>query len=85
MKSYAVVFSYSFDEDVAVYLFDSADDAKKYLRESLLEEYRIDTEENGWDSSYFISESGLYGRIENRFKDQTDITEFQVGFVYHNI
>ena len=33
---YAVIFTYSFDDDVSGDLFDKYDDAVKYLRESIL-------------------------------------------------
>jgi len=79
---YALVFNYSFDSDAAVYLFDTFTEAKEALRESILEEYRIDTEENGWDSTYFISEDGLYGSVVNSFITYEDITEARVGKVY---
>lgn len=82
-ESYAVVFSYSFDHDVAVYLFDTQEEAAEYLKKSVQEEFRIDTEENGWASSYDISEDGLYGVVKNHFPDRTDVTEVRVGSVYH--
>lgn len=82
MKDYAVIFSYSFDSDVAVYLFDTQEEAIEYLKSSIKEEFRIDVDENGWASSYDISEDGLYGVIKNHFLDRIDITEVRVGSVY---
>jgi hypothetical protein len=85
MKSYAVIFSYNFDNDVAVYLFDTQEEAVEYLKKSVLEEYRILTEENGFVACYHIDEDGLYGRIATSVyeKDyEPDITEVRVGSVY---
>ena len=82
MKSYAVVFSYNFDSDVAMYLFDTQEEAIKYLEQSIKEEFWIDVDENGWSSSYDISDDGLYGIIKNHFLDRVDVTEVRVGSVY---
>ena len=82
MGSYAVVFNYNFDEDVAVYLFGDQESATRYLRAVILEEARIDTDENGWDCAYEISDSGLYGIVKTFFPDHTDIMEARIGNVY---
>ena len=81
-NSFAVCCTYNFDTDAAVYLFDTQQEAVDWLRASLLEAHRIDTEENGWDSSYEISEDELYGKITTRFADHDDITEYRVANVY---
>ncbi len=80
--NYAVIFTYSFDEDVAVYLFDDEASAKKFLKESYEEELRIDIEENGWNSSGHINDEGNYAEIVTYFSDRTDITEMKIGNVY---
>ena len=51
MKNYAVIFEYTFDDEIPVRLFDTLDEAKKFLRDSFNEEVRIDKEENGWDTN----------------------------------
>lgn len=81
-KSYAVVFTYSFDSDTAVYLFDTEKDALIFLRESFMEELRIDREENGWDTESYIDEDAGYAEIINHFYDRDDKTEFRLGRVY---
>lgn len=83
MKSFAVIFTYSFDDEVAVYLFDTEDEAKKFLKESFEEEVRIDTEENGWDCNSYIEDDGKYAKIFNRFDDRIDATTFRIGNVYN--
>lgn len=83
--NYAVIFTYSFDGDVAVYLFATEDEAQKFLRESYQEELRIYQEENGWNSVGEISEDGWYARIHVEFDDADhplDLTEFRIGTVY---
>lgn len=46
IKYFAVVFTYSFDCDSSVYLFDTQEEAIKFMTESYKEELRIDKEEN---------------------------------------
>lgn len=86
MKSYAVIFTYSFDGEVSVYLFNTEEEAKNFLRESYEEEMRIDIEENGWGSEGTISEDGWYAKIENYYGDEgssPDVTEFRIGNIYN--
>lgn len=82
MNSFAVIFTYSFDDEVVVYLFDNESDAKKFLFDSYREEMRVDTEENGWNAEGWISEDGRYARITTRFDNGEDTTEFRLGNVY---
>lgn len=81
-NSFAVVFTYSFADDVAVYLFDTEDDAKKFLLEAYREELRIDTEENNFELYGSITGDGRYAKIVNHFADHDDITEMHLGNVY---
>lgn len=83
--NYAVIFTYSFDGDVAVYLFATEEEAKKFLRDSYQEELRIDQEENGWSSVGEISEDGWYAKIQVEFDDADhplNLTEFRIGTVH---
>lgn len=84
-KNYAVIFTYSFDSEVSVYLFATEQEAKKFLKDSLDEEVRIDREENGWDCEFTLSEDGWYAKITNNFDDgddPVDVTEMCIGRVY---
>ena len=80
--NYAVVFVYSFDEDVAVYLFETFEKARDFLRESYEEELRIDQEENGWDAVGEINEDGSRAKITDRFHDHDNVTEMFIGNIY---
>lgn len=83
--SYAVVFTYSFDDEVAVYLFATEGEATKFLREQYEEELRIDVEENGWETEGEHSEDWWYARISNNFDDgdiRVNVTEMRLGRVY---
>ena len=80
--NYAVIFTYSFDGDVAVYLFDDEESAVRMLRENFEEERRIDVEENGWDVDAIITDDGWYAKIIDHFCDRDDITEMRIGRVY---
>ena len=80
--NYAVIFTYSFDNDCPVFLFETEEEAKKFLRKSYEEEVRIDTEENGWDCHGYIEDDGWFAKIFNCFTDRTDVTEFRIGKIY---
>lgn len=82
MANYAVIFNYSFDDEVAVYLFSDENDAKKFLKANYEKELKIDTEENGWNSFGSILEDGWYAKITNVFYDCEDVTEFRIGVVH---
>ena len=79
--NYAVVITYSFDDEVAVYPFADEEAAKKMLRESYENEVRIDTEEDGWDVDDVIRDDGWYAKITDRFQDHENVTEFRIGTV----
>lgn len=80
--NYAVIFTYSFDGEVAVYLFPNETSAEEFLRSSYEEELRIDKEENGWDAHGEISDDGWYAKITTVFDDHDDVTEFRIGNIY---
>lgn len=83
MKSYAVVFTYSFDTDAAVYLFDTIDAAKEFMLKSYKEELRIDKEENYWSSKGYIQEDGMYAKIASYFQGEDNgVTGFHIANVY---
>lgn len=82
MGSYAVIFTYQSDDETVVYLYDSKEKAVDFLRESIMQEYRIDVEENGFASSYYISEDGTRGTLTTYFDDHTDVMEVRIGSVY---
>ena len=80
--NYAVVFSYSFDYDVAVYLFKTFEEARSWLSKSLMAEYRIQTDENGWDAYYEVNGDGTYAKLVTQFFDHDDVMEIRLGCVY---
>ena len=81
--SYAVVFTYSFDADAAVYLFDTILEAREFMAKSYKEKLRIDVEENGWNSEGYIQEDRMYAKITNHFQDEDDdVTEFHIANIY---
>ena len=63
-QQYAVVFTYSFDDDCAVYLFQNLELAKEFLKSNLEEELRIELE-NGDRPTWRISEDGWTAEINN--------------------
>lgn len=82
MKSYAVVFTYSFDTDSAVYLFDTQEEAIDYMMKSFEEELRIDQEENGWNSEGYVAEDKMYAEIITHYPSGDSVTEMHIANVY---
>lgn len=80
--NYAVIFRYTFDEEIAVYLFATIEEAKAFLKGAYEEELKIDIEENEYDTHSYFSEDGLSAAIFNRFYDRTDITYMDIGNIY---
>ena len=81
---YAVVFTYSFDQDCAVYLFQTEAEAKRFLRDNYDEELRIEREENGLSPSGSISDDGWYAVITTDNDDGSDpcVIYFHIAHVY---
>lgn len=81
-KSYAVTFTYSFDEDAATYLFETLEKAQNFLVDSMEKEYNIDLKENNWNVKLEISDSKCYAKITDYFDDHNDITEAHLSNLY---
>ncbi len=82
---YAVVITYSFDEEMPVYIFPDEASAKAFLKKNFEEECRIDREENEWVTTAEVCNDGWYAKIENHFSDHNDITEFRIGVVRNSM
>lgn len=83
MRDYAVVCSYSWDENTAVYLFDTEDEAVAFLRQTFKDETDSDTD-NGYHFDCEISQTGWYAKITNyRSTGDIDVTEYRVGHIYN--
>lgn len=78
-QQHAVIFSYSFDDDVAVYLFDDEEKAKDFLRSNYQEEIRIERDENGFDVDDMIDADCGYAEITYRNGGKTFM---KIGKVY---
>lgn len=82
---YALVITFSFDSQVSVLLFDEWDKALEFMKNDILDEYRIDTEENGWDAEYVIYEDEGRAVLTDYFDDRNDVTEWRIGWIFeHN-
>lgn len=75
---YAVVFTYSFDQDCAVYLFQTEAEAKQFLQDNYIEELRVEREENGQRPSAKIADDGWYAEIRNG----SDTIFYHIAHVY---
>ena len=72
-----IVTKYSFDSTKIVHgPFKTQEDAWERMERSADKEYRIDTEENEWDT--LITKNKEFGEItiKNFFTSETDVTEF---------
>lgn len=84
MYKYAVVITFSFDSQVSVLLFDEYDKALTFMRNDVLDEYRIDTEENGWNVEYVIYENEGRAVLTDYFDDYNDVTEWRIGTIFEH-
>lgn len=75
---YAVVFTYSFEQDCFVYLFHTEQAAKDFLKENFDEEVRIEVEENERQPHFYLAEDGWYGEIT----DNEDTIYYHIAKVY---
>ena len=81
---YAVIITYSFDDETPVALFENREEAVEFIRKTSKREYDIDVNENGWGeiTEYEIDHLGEYAKIVNHFDDNDDITEWRFGTIY---
>jgi len=80
--SFAVVFTYSFDHDVAVYLFETENEAKEFLTGSFEEEVKM-YQEDGWELDVELSSNKRFARITRIVQDDDNETlEIRLGAVY---
>lgn len=82
---YAVIFTYNFDEDSSVYLFEDEELAKEFLYESFCEERRIETEENEWDVDSLVAADRTYALISHSDigadgEEYEDICEYRLSY-----
>ena len=80
--NYAVIVTFSFDDQVSVLLFETQEEALNFIKKDILEEYRIDVDENGWDSEYAIFEDEGRAVLTTHWRDVDDVTEWRIGTVY---
>lgn len=81
---YGVIFTYNFDHDSSISLFETLEEAQNYLVESYEEEKRIETEENGWDVECSITDDKTYASIVHSGIDPSgeeyrDICEYHLA------
>lgn len=80
--NYAVVFSYSFDAETVVYLFETENEAKEFLIDNYIEELKSDILDNAYKTEGTLSDSGWEAKITNHFDTHTNITEIKIANVY---
>ena len=73
---YAVIFTYNFDDDCTVTLFNDADKAKAYLKKSFETERKIEEEENDWDIETEHNDDWTYAKITHFGNFGADICEY---------
>lgn len=79
---FAILINYSFN-DPRIDLFKTEEETQRYLENIVAEEFRIDTEENGWNAQLEWSPDRSFARIICHFADHDDVTEFHfISSVY---
>lgn len=79
---FAFICTYSFDDDVAVYLCKTEAEAVDMLRQTYKDEVQSDTE-NGHEFEASISDDGWKAEIINyRSSGDVDHTWYRIGHVY---
>ncbi len=83
-----VVVTYSFDDEVPIYLYESDKEAEDALYKGFLEEVRIEKEENerteGIDFYAKISDDHRSASITVIGSTGEDVTEWRIGCVYND-
>lgn len=79
---FAFICTYSFDDDVAVYLCSTEAEAVDMLRQTYKDEVQNDTE-SGYEFEASISDDGWKAEIINyRSSGDVDYTWYRIGHVY---
>lgn len=79
---HAVIVTFSFDPQVSVLLFEDRDEALEFIKNDILDEHRIDTQENGFDSEYAIFEEEGRAILTTHYPSKDEFTEWRIGKVY---
>lgn len=82
---YAVLFTYNFDEDSSVVLFDDEEEAKDFLYDSFDEERRIEMDEYKWGVDSLVAADRTYAcithtRINPDGEDYEDVCEYRLCY-----
>ena len=85
MSKCAVVVTFSYDTQVSVLLFDTWPEAMDFIKHDVVDEYNIDTQENGWTSEYTIDENEGRAILTTHFSDRDDIVEWRIGDIYEPV
>lgn len=79
---FAVISTYSFDDEVCVYLCTSEEEAKNLLKSIYENEVKIDTE-SGHAFEHELRDDGWYAKIVNyRRCGDVDTSEWRIGHIY---
>ena len=81
-SKYAVVITFSFDPQVSVLLFDTDREAMNFIKNNVVDKWKIDTQENGWDSEYQIYETEGRAVLTTNRNSDSYITELKIGTVF---
>lgn len=52
------------------------------MMKSFEEEFRLDQEENGWNSEGYVTEDKMYAKIITHYPSGDDVTEYHIANVY---
>ncbi len=82
IHNHAVVITYSFVSQTSVLLFEDWESAMEFIKNDVVDEFKIDTQENGWDSEYVISEDEGRATLTTHFADRDDVVEWRIGYIF---
>jgi hypothetical protein len=78
LKEYAVVFTYNFDPESEIFLFDDYDTAKNFLKESFEREVNVEEVENGWEIDSWHNDEWTWATITHWVNDGHDDCEYRL-------
>lgn len=79
--NYALIFTYNFDQDCEVLLFNTWEEASTKLKEYAEEEFRIEAEENEYDSELVHDDDWSYAEVISHFDEADDICYYHVAHI----
>ena len=86
MKSYAVIITYPYEpfspEKSAVYLFETENEAKRFLEDSIKEQFQINVGKDDYEVDYWMNKERTYGWYKEWNLEDISMMEVSISRVY---